>query len=248
MNYNLIEKTPSTNTFIEENVNNLPDWYVLRAIEQTNGRGRFERTWFCEKNKDLAMSVLIPCDEIILKNLPNITQITGISVAQVLEALPFPDTASILIKWPNDILIKPSSGETARKICGILTQALSVGEKTKIIAGIGLNVNSERKSADEICAVSLFDETKKTFDLDTLAKETAKKIAENLNRLRENGLSEFIEILNEKLAFKNEEKTFMYGKKQIFGTILGVGDGGELLLKTRNEILRIVSGEISSVS
>ena len=235
MNYNTIEKTHSTNSFIKENIDNLPDWYVLRAIEQTSGRGRFDRTWLCEKNKDLAMSIFIPCDEKNLPFLPNLTQIAGISVATVVARFDI----DVQIKWANDILVNN------RKICGILTEAITFGDKTSVVVGIGLNVNSSRKNQSEIFAASLFDETGKVFDLDNLAKEIAQNLIANIEKLKRDGLSEFIEILNEKLAFKNERKTIIDGNRRISGTIIAIGDGGELLFQTENELVKIVSGEIS---
>jgi len=234
MNYNVIEQIPSTNTYIKENVDKLSDWYVLRAIEQTNGRGRFDRTWLCEKNKDIAMSILIPCDEQLLPFLPNLTQIVGISVSQAIDK--FVETQ---IKWSNDILVD------GRKICGILTEAQTIDNKTKVIAGIGLNINSERRNQGGISATSLFDETKKTFDLDSLSKEIAQNVFNNIEKLKQNGFSEFVKILNEKLAFKNEKKTIINGNMKFSGTIIAIGDGGELLFQDENGIKNIISGEIS---
>jgi biotin-(acetyl-CoA carboxylase) ligase len=81
--------------------------------------------------------------------------------------------------------------------------------------------------------------------LDDLTKEIALNIIKNIKKLKGNGFGCFIDILNEKLAFKNEKKTIIDGEKRITGLILGVGENGELLLKTGNEILKFISGEIS---
>ena len=233
-NYNFIEKAHSTNSFVKEKIAELPDWYIIRAGEQTGGRGRFERVWHCEKNKDIAMSILIPTDENILPFLPNLTQIIGVSVAQVLD-----NFVKTKIKWANDILVN------GRKICGILTEAITFGDNVKVVAGIGLNVNSERKKQSDILAVSLFDETKRIFDLDVLAKEIAQNIFKNIQILRQKGIVEFIEKLNEKLAFKNEPKTIIDGERKICGTVIGIGEKGELLFETSKGLLKIISGEIS---
>jgi BirA family biotin operon repressor/biotin-[acetyl-CoA-carboxylase] ligase len=181
------------------------------------------------------MSILIPCDEKNLPFLPNLTQIAAVATVASLSEV------STQIKWPNDILVN------GRKICGILTEAITFGDKTSVVIGIGLNVNSERKNQGEIFAASLFDETGNLFDLDILAKEIAQNLIYNIEKLKENGLSEFIEILNEKLAFKNERKTIIDGNRRISGTIIAIGNGGELLFQTENGIEKIISGEISVV-
>jgi len=235
VNYNFIDKISSTNSFVKEKIDELPDWYALRAGEQTGGRGRFGRTWFCEKGKDIAMSVLIPTEKKTSRFLPNLTQITAISIAQILEK----KGVETKIKWANDILIN------SRKVCGILSEGVSWGEDVKIVAGIGLNVNSRRKNQDGIFATSLFDETQKTFDLDDLAKEIVKNIAENVKKLEQSGLEEFVKILNEKLAYKNEPKTIIDGENRITGTVLGVGENGELLLQNESGVRKFISGEIS---
>jgi BirA family biotin operon repressor/biotin-[acetyl-CoA-carboxylase] ligase len=235
VNYNFIEKTESTNSFVKERIDELPDWYVLRSGEQTSGRGRLGRTWFCEKDKDIAMSVLLPIDKKVSPFLPNLTQITAISIAQVLEK----KGVALKIKWPNDILIND------RKVCGILLEGVSLGENVKIVAGIGLNVNSRRKEQDGIYAVSLFDETQKTFDLDDLAKEIVQNIVENIEILKQNGLEKFVVILNEKLAHKNELKTVIDGESRISGTILGIGKNGGLLLQNESGVRQFICGEIN---
>ncbi|MDR0303597.1 MAG: biotin--[acetyl-CoA-carboxylase] ligase [Chitinispirillales bacterium] len=235
MNYNFIEKIASTNSFVKEKIDELPDWYTLRAEEQTGGRGRFGRTWFCEKGNDIAMSVLITIDKEISPFLPNLTQIVGVSVAQILDK----EGVATEIKWANDVLINN------RKICGILLEGVSFGENVKVAAGIGLNVNSIRKNQNEIYAISLFDETKRIFNLDDLAKEIVQNIIENVQNLRKNGLKEFIDILNDKLAYKNKQKTIINGKERITGTIFGVSEAGELLLQTESGIRKFISGEIS---
>lgn len=234
MNYNFIEKISSTNSFVKEKIGELPDWYILRAGEQTNGRGRFKRTWYCEKDKDIAMSVLVPVDKEILPFLSNLTQITGVSIAQILDKF-----VGTKIKWANDILVNN------RKICGILSEGISFGENIKIITGIGLNVNSSRKTQSEISAVSLFDETQKTFDLDDLAKEIVLNVIENIQKLRQIGITGFIEELNRRLAYKNEKKTIIDNGKKFTGIILGIGKGGELIMQNENGIRKFISGEIS---
>ena len=221
MNYNYMEKVSSTNTFVKERIAELPDWYVLRAGEQTDGRGRFDRVWHCENGKDIAMSVLIP---VSIDVLPNLTAIVGVSVMQVLERYVRAD-----IKWPNDILIRN------RKVCGILCEAITFNSTVKVVVGIGLNVNSKREKP----AISLSDEARRKFNLDILAKDIVKRIIRNINR------NDFKRELNRKLAYRNEIKTVIDGDKRITGTVIGIGENCELLMKGEDGIMKFISGEIS---
>ena len=223
MNYNFVEKIHSTNAFVKKNIDALPDWYVLRAGEQTNGYGRFERVWQCEKNKDIAMSIVMPY-------FPNLTQIIAVSIAETLDNF----ALVTQIKWANDILVG------GRKISGILVESQSIGNKIKVVAGIGLNVNSLRKNQSEFLATSLFDETQIEYDLDELAKNIVEKIAVNVQK----NFTEYHGIINEKLAYKGETKTIIDGEKRISGVILGVGEKGELIIRTKNGEEKFISGEI----
>jgi len=223
MNYNFVEKIHSTNAFVKKNIDTLPDWYVLRAGEQTNGYGRFERVWQCEKNKDIAMSIVMPY-------FPNLTQIIAVSIAETLDNF----ALVTQIKWANDILVG------GRKISGILVESQSIGNKIKVVAGIGLNVNSLRKNQSEFLATSLFDETQIEYDLDELAKNIVEKIAVNVQK----NFTEYHGIINEKLAYKGETKTIIDGEKRISGVILGVGEKGELIIRTKNGEEKFISGEI----
>jgi BirA family biotin operon repressor/biotin-[acetyl-CoA-carboxylase] ligase len=180
------------------------------------------------------MSFIIPVNKKNREFIPNLTQIVGISVAEILD-----EFVSVKIKWANDILIN------GRKICGILLESQSVGEKIKIVAGIGLNVNSLRlNSNNNFLATSLFDETEKIFDLDELSKKIVVKIIKNIKKLEKQGLSPFIEFLNEKLAYKGETKTIIDGERKISGVISGVGKFGELIMQTENGEEKFISGEI----
>ena len=77
------------------------------------------------------------------------------------------------MKWPNDILYE------GRKLCGILVEGKSMGEESKAIIGIGMNLKGDEKfedfeiaSLDEITDIS-FDEinTKLNIELSSLLEE-----------------------------------------------------------------------------
>ena len=79
-------KMESTNAFLKKHCSSLPDYAVIRAEEQTDGRGRFTRIWNSQAGLDLTFSILLPLTSLEQKRRQNITQIAALSVAQLLES------------------------------------------------------------------------------------------------------------------------------------------------------------------
>lgn len=128
-----MEATTSTNTAVadiaqREKLKNL----VLVADHQTDGRGQFGRKWLSEPGENLLFSIYFE-PELKPADAPQITQIAAQAVVKVLTHYGIP----CAIKLPNDVLVN------GKKICGILTESSSQGEKLLyVVVGIGLNVNS----------------------------------------------------------------------------------------------------------
>lgn len=111
----------------------LEEGLVIRAGEQTAGKGRQGREWVAAPGETLCFSILLK---------PNVTPplaaslplVAGAATAKAVETL-CPD-AAIGIKWPNDIIADD------RKLCGILCEMCAEGEHVRhIVAGIGVNLS-----------------------------------------------------------------------------------------------------------
>ena len=113
---------------------------VVSADEQTDGRGRFKRTWVSPPASSLLLSILLrPPAEVVDK----ITVVAALGVARAIAVqvpVLYPE-----IKWPNDILLN------GRKACGILAEAHGVASGVLfVVLGIGLNVNWDTSQVPEI--------------------------------------------------------------------------------------------------
>lgn len=107
---------------------------VITAEYQTGGRGKPGSKWISPKGENLLFSLLIR-PPINSSKAPIITQIACRSVAAVLKNL---FDIESTFKNPNDILVG------GKKICGVLTEAVSSSEGPveAVIIGVGLNLNS----------------------------------------------------------------------------------------------------------
>lgn len=130
-----LNATDSTNAYLRRLLpsGKCPDYTVVWARKQSQGRGQMGSEWQSEPGKNLTFSVLrtgldLPADQGFVLNL-----CTSLAIYRILEMLQVPELS---IKWPNDIL----SGRL--KLCGILIEnKLSGNHINTSIIGIGLNVN-----------------------------------------------------------------------------------------------------------
>lgn len=118
----------------------------LMARIQTNGRGRHGNQWE-DHPKSFKCSWLIDA-----KNLVEISPLRQLHVAQEMHfALKFQEKHSeqMLVKWPNDLLVRVDEKNKWRKCGGILFQSQSKGEEQKLVLGIGINTQKENLSTGQ---------------------------------------------------------------------------------------------------
>jgi BirA family biotin operon repressor/biotin-[acetyl-CoA-carboxylase] ligase len=113
-----------------------PKGTIVLAEEQTKGRGRLGRSFFSPRGAGIYMSAILKPEN---RN-PELMMSTLVAAVAVCKGLYKVAGVSAKIKWVNDIFIDN------RKVCGILTEAVSdpiKGSIESVIIGIGVNVNTE---------------------------------------------------------------------------------------------------------
>ena len=146
------------------------DKKVIIADEQTDGIGTKGRSWYTGKGNNIAMTIILHTKRKIneLKDLPiEVAKIVQKSIKELYNY-------NLKIKEPNDLMLNN------KKICGILTQTNTQGEKINyILISMGFNVNETRFSEEvKDIATSLKNEYEKEFD----RKEIISKILENIEK------------------------------------------------------------------
>lgn len=133
---NVIDSVTSTNVYLKnlvENDSNLKEGYTVLTGHQTNGKGRFNRSFYSPKDTGLYFSILLR-PKYDIKKIQFITIISSIAVCETIKEI---SNLNVSIKWVNDILIDNL------KVSGILTEAtMSIESNTidYVILGIGLNI------------------------------------------------------------------------------------------------------------
>lgn len=231
-------KLDSTNAFLKQYCSSLPDYSVIWADEQTDGRGRFTRLWNSQPGLDLTFSILLPLTSLEQKRRQNITQIAALSVAQVLEGYGLKPS----VKWPNDVLIQ------GKKISGILCEVAETEERICGVLGIGINVNNTEKllASLDIPATSVRCELHHKVVRQELLKKLLEIIINCFNVLCQAGFTQNRQEIRKRLAFINEQIVFTDVKQESYsGKILDLNDDGTLLFECEKRgIISLNSGEI----
>lgn len=131
---------------------------VVIADRQTRGKGKPGSAWFSPPGNLYLSAVIKP-----YKNYRQLSAVTLFSALAVRSAVVKLAKLPAVIKWPNDLRLR------GKKTAGILTERLTSGH---IIIGIGLNVNTTRRSFPaelRPTATSLRIETSRQYSLKTCA-------------------------------------------------------------------------------
>ena len=97
---------------------------LLVAERQTAGRGRLGRVWQSQPGDSLTFSLGLPLSP---QDWSGLSLAVGLSLAESLH----PDVG---LKWPNDLWFQD------RKLGGILVEAASMGGRSQVVVGVGLNI------------------------------------------------------------------------------------------------------------
>ena len=158
---------------MKRNVEKYSNGTVIIADMQTAGRGTHGRVWHT-KTDNIAMTI-------ILKPEINIDKLEGFTVAiaeNIKQAIKELYGIDLEIKLPNDLLLNK------KKICGILTEVLSIKEKVnEVFIGIGFNVNEKEFPSDiSDIATSLYKETKQVYCREDIICKILENIEQELEK------------------------------------------------------------------
>ena len=137
----------STNTRLKAIADHAADGTVIAAGRQSGGRGRLGRS-FASPEGGVYLSILLAPTA----DLSRCLTLTPTAAVAVRRAIKRCCGISAYIKWPNDLQLR------GKKLCGILTEAVSADGEVKIIIGIGVNLNTRAEDfppelRDSACSV-----------------------------------------------------------------------------------------------
>lgn len=165
----------STNTVAAEMGDSAKHGTVIRAIAQSAGRGQRGNSWESAPAMNATFSlVLRPLTWPAVRQF-ELSMVISIAICNTLNKfcnLPNPLT----VKWPNDIYY----GD--KKLCGILIEnSLSDNKISRMIVGIGINVNQTIFVSDAPNPVSLKNLTGNEHDISDIINAVSNNIVNSID-------------------------------------------------------------------
>ncbi|WP_439259718.1 bifunctional biotin--[acetyl-CoA-carboxylase] ligase/biotin operon repressor BirA [Lonepinella sp. BR2930] len=227
----------STNQFLLENIKRLNKGDICTAESQTAGRGRRGRQWISPFASQLMFSFIWQVDA--RKPIDGLSSVVAMAINHALIKLGGSD---IMLKWPNDILLK------GRKLAGILIEiAHTENGQLNLVVGIGLNVDIPKDNQQIDQSWANLTEILPKIDRTSLLIALIQQIYQELETFERVGINaEFQQKWLEVDAYFGETVNIITEKQVISGTEQGIDEHGYLKLLTNSgELLTFNGGEVS---
>lgn len=190
--------------------------------EQVAGKGQRGKIWASEKDKNIAISLVIKPSPLKITQPFQLSACIAIAVHDFFKKYAGDDSK---IKWPNDLYWQD------RKAGGILIENIIGGQWDWSIIGIGINLNQTLFAPNLPNPVSLKQITGKEFNVLKLAEELCISLDKRYKELVSAGFDSIftqyllqLYKLNETVKLKTESRVFE-------GVITGVSPTGKLIVR-----------------
>jgi BirA family biotin operon repressor/biotin-[acetyl-CoA-carboxylase] ligase len=198
---------------------------LLVAERQTAGRGRMGRVWQSQPGDSLTFSLSL---SIAPRDWSGLSLAVGLSLAESLHP-------GVQLKWPNDLWFED------RKLGGILVEAASMGGRSQVVVGVGLNIRP--RLADGLnTAPAALSELLPALTAPTTLAQVALPLIQTLLQFEHEGFSPLQARFESRDVLKGRRVHTSDGQE---GVALGVSRSGALLLQTDTGLQEIHSSEIS---
>ena len=239
MNIIHLDEVNSTNLYAKQNLEILSDRTIVIADKQTNGRGRFDRTWIDLGEGNLFMTIILKPSSSFNEVYANLTQYLSVVLVKILEEYGL----SPKIKWPNDVMVNDA------KISGILSETVTQGSNFKgIVLGIGVNLNADKgdlKQIKERVATALNIELNREYiDKKLFTEKLLNEFFKNYEEFLKLGFSMIKKEYVQKCNFLNKEISVQVFNKKKSGIAKRINDNGELVLEKNNIEFILTMGDI----
>ncbi len=235
------EKVASTNAEARSlAVNGASEGTVVIAESQTAGRGRLGRRWSSPVGRGLLLSVLFR-PKMPMSDVPLLSLVVACGAARAMESMA---GVPVLIKWPNDLFC----GD--RKVGGIL---LEIGGERDVvdwvIAGIGINVNTELHELPATLsrtAGSLKTATGTALDRNELLERVLLQLDVEYAAALGFGFARALDGFRERDYLLGRDISVRTRDGQVSGRATGIGERGALILQLPQQQIRCFhSGDVT---
>ena len=211
---------------------------IVVAEEQTGGRGRLTRSFYCPFAKGIWFTLILR-PKFFPMEASKCTLMAAVGVCRGIRRLGLQDAG---IKWPNDILYH------GKKLVGILTEMSASMEKIDyIIIGAGINTGMKKSEFPE-----LFRESATSFlaeGIDVSRKDLLAAILAELEKEYEIAQTQgFDKVLEDWKALSvtlGQDVRVIMGEENYTGKAVDIDKDGCLLVDTGEKVERVIAGDVS---
>lgn len=233
MNIIKLNAIESTNSYLKDLMQStqLDNFTVVVAENQTKGRGQMGSVWEVEPGKSLTFSVFVRCFDFQVESQFYFNMCVSLACSEVLKRH---TSATIKVKWPNDIMAEKD------KIAGILIEnSIRGGNVVASVVGLGINVNQINFPPHLTAVTSLAKIVGKEFDKEKLMIELVHELKSQLQLFEDKKFEEIkTSYLNSLYEFQKPRMFEVDSGEQFLGKIVDVNSSGQLVVETEQEKTR----------
>ncbi len=211
---------------------------IIVASYQNQGKGQGGNKWESERGENLLFSLIIEPRTIpvVKQFLINIS--VSLAICEAVSSLISDRT--VLIKWPNDIYVEN------KKLAGILIENSIMADMiTHCVIGIGINVNQTLFFSDAPNPVSLAQLSGEAFDLKVCLSCACIALEKWFTCLFDGEFAKIRELYHLTLLGFGTPRYFKANEEVFEGTITGVSEYGQLIIKHHDRIRQFDMKEVS---
>ncbi len=206
-----------------------PEGTLVLADAQDAGRGRRGRAWHSPPGRNVHLSLVLR-PALPPEQTPLLTLALAVAALDAVRAFGVPAA----IKWPNDLVIRDAPSLPARKLGGLICEAVVHGGRVGVVAGIGIDVNVRR---DELpaelreIATSMRERLGRRLERAAVVAAVLERFAPRYASLQAAGAAPLLAAYERRLDTLGRDVTVDLGDRVITGRALRLGPGGALVVQ-----------------
>ncbi|PWV37795.1 MAG: biotin--[acetyl-CoA-carboxylase] ligase [Desulfurococcaceae archaeon] len=203
---------------------------------QTRGRGRFGRHWSSDEG-GLWFSITYP--ELAMGLIGVLNLGVGVAVASSIRSLYGVDA---LLKWPNDVLVGK------KKIAGVLIEGVFGDSMSRVVIGVGVNVNNELPGDLRETATTLRDLKGHVLPRTPLMISIIRYLDEIIGDIMGGNADGVISRWKALTNMLGKDVKISKGGRTFYGVAVDIDRLGGLVVRLQsNELVTLYAGDVISI-
>ena len=212
-----------------------PHGSLCLCEKQTAGRGRMDRQWSSPEGQGVWLSVLLR-PKMPAENAPVITFCCALAMTEAVRSVTGLDAQ---IKWPNDLVLG------GKKLCGILLEMGFDAQGYYVVAGTGLNVRAGAYPPELAHQATSIEEHGAVPNRGAIVGKYLAALEDALAAVEQHGFAGIAEDFRRTCITLGSQVNVIGTDAAFTGVAVDVDVTGALLVRTEDELRRVLAGDVS---